>query len=453
MRNGWAFFEHQTLYRFRLPEDYADKEKHGILTRMFRTCFLHRNKKFEKVEPGENKVPSRLYPVNTPHKQLGDFGLGIGLYFSNLRALILISLLCGFISMGNILYFASDRYDENNSSEWLSFETFTLAGSAACSDNEWVPCPDCHCSKPWLREEDLFLRLNRCALATNEKGEELQFALKNKCDGTTYLLAASNFATVSCICLCTFLMGRYMKREEVKFDEDVQTAQDYSIQIKNPPDDAKDPEEWRSFFKDNFDGAQAVVCTCAVENDLLVKSLVQRRELIRKIHSLQPGESMKMLDIAKKAAHIRRERTLFGSLKAKIIPDIPECYDKLVSLKGLVEGLAQLDYPVTNVFITFETEEEQRRVLEKLSVGYRAAKANNQGALSDKKYLFRGNIVLDVYEPEEPSTIRWQDLNATIGARLKQQVYTLVYTLVLLAAVFYIIFVINLKNPVWATYT
>ena len=251
---------------------------------------------------------------------------------------------------------------------------------------------------------------------------------------------------------CMFLLGRYMREEEVKFDEDEQTAQDYSILIRNPPKDAKDPEEWRAFFKDNFDGAEAVVCTCAVENDHLVKALVERREIIRTIHSIQPGESMEMLKIAKKAAKMRRERTAVQRILATVVKGLPELFDRLVSLKGRVEGLAQLEYPVTNVFITFETEEDQRRVLSNLSVGYKTAKKNDKSALKDPKFLFRGEHVLDVVEPEEPSTIRWQDLNSSIAQRTKEKAYTLVYTLALLALAFYIIYVINLKNSIWATY-
>jgi hypothetical protein len=41
----------------------------------------------QAAEPGEKGRPTRLYdPIFTPHKQLGHFGLGIGLYFSTLRA-------------------------------------------------------------------------------------------------------------------------------------------------------------------------------------------------------------------------------------------------------------------------------------------------------------------------------------------------------------------------------
>ena len=56
----------------------------------------------------------------------------------------------------------------------------------------------------------------------------------------------------------------------VAFDEDEQMAQDYSIVICNPPHDPYDPQLWKDFFHDIFDGAHATACTIGVTNDLLV---------------------------------------------------------------------------------------------------------------------------------------------------------------------------------------
>ena len=451
LKKGWAFFEHQTLYRYSVGEG-KDKQELSTLKSFLRMMLKHKDKIYNKAQPGELYKPTKLYPLTVPHNQLGDFGLGIGLYFSNLRALILVTLVCGFISIYNILYYASSTYDAKNAMEKLWFKTFTLAGSAICSDTEWVPCPDCTCTGFPMTAPSLALPYNRYAYAVdNETGETLKFALKNNCDDINYGLVATSCVTVLCMFVSVMVMGYFMKEEEIKFDEDEQTCQDYSIQIKNPPEDAKDPEEWRTYFKDNFN-AQVRVCTCAVENDLLVKSLVQRRETIRTIHRLQPGKSIEMLALAKTAADIRRKRSLMQRIIAKVVPGIPEHYDKLVSVKGLVEGLAQLEYHVKNVFVTFETEEDQRKVLTALSVGYNNARKNNVDALDDPKYAFKGKV-LDVCEPEEPNTIRWQDLNSSLITRLKQQVWTFLYTLVLLATTFVIVFFVNQKNDLWASYT
>lgn len=47
------------------------------------------------MEPG-----GELYPLNTPLRDLGDFGLGVGLYFSSRIAMVLVFAIIGmrFIS-------------------------------------------------------------------------------------------------------------------------------------------------------------------------------------------------------------------------------------------------------------------------------------------------------------------------------------------------------------------
>lgn len=100
---------------------------------------------------------------------------------------------------------------------------------------------------------------NRCGDIVDENGKTLRVALKNDCDGTVRQLGAVNFITVILLLIATTLLGEYLRRQEVQFDEDEQTAQDYSIRITNPPADATDPEEWRRFFLENCDGAQVTV--------------------------------------------------------------------------------------------------------------------------------------------------------------------------------------------------
>lgn len=267
-----------------------------------------------------------------------------------------------------------------------------------------------------------------------DEAGNLTFALRNNCDGTPWQLAAVNYSTVMWLMLATFLLGFYLRRQEIAFDEDEQTAQDYSVIVTNPPEDAKDPEEWRRFFEDNFNGAQLTVCTIAVDNDLLVQTLVERRERLRKIHNMQePGSSMKMLDLARVAAEQERGRGFWGRVMAMVVPGIPEHFARLVALNAKVEGLAQLAYPATNVFLTFETEKDQRHVLENLSVGKIKSDRNDARALSDPKYLFRGEHVLAVEEPDEPNTVRWQDLNAGAWKMFKERCLTTLCTLLSVA--------------------
>lgn len=153
------------------------------------------------------------------------------------------------------------------------------------------PCPDCSASQ----FEDNLDRLGNATIGNimANKDENVTFALRNDCDGATLQQGMVNYGTLIFVLLGIVAMNIYQKHMEVKYDEDEQTAQDYSIVIKNPPPDATDPEEWRLFFRYNFHGLHTTACTIAVDNDLLVRCLVKRRECMRKIEmKVEPGTSL-----------------------------------------------------------------------------------------------------------------------------------------------------------------
>jgi hypothetical protein len=76
--------------------------------------------KFDISVPGEDKYETEFYhPVTTPLNQMGDFGLGVGLYFSTLRAMTVLMLLAGLMNIPNFLYFGSDEY--SNSQEGVAW--------------------------------------------------------------------------------------------------------------------------------------------------------------------------------------------------------------------------------------------------------------------------------------------------------------------------------------------
>jgi len=449
LEKAWAYFEHVALYRYLVPPDEGNKQKKNICVRAFRKLFMKGNKKFEKAEPGEDDAPTRLYsPIFTPHKQLGDFGLGIGLYFSTLRAFAIITFVAGLFSIYNIMYFASDDYLPYEYQEKIP--TLTI-GSAICMKTSYVPCETCDCLPSEGNIEFGQFPPDRCAIDPNTNQT---FVLRNDCDATPWQLGAVNFGSVIFLLVATMLLGRYLKHQEVQFDEDEQTAQDYSVKISNPPPDAKDPDEWKRFFQENCDGAHVTVCTIAVDNDFLVRTLVERRERLRTIANMQePGSSMNMLDLARVAAQEERKRNFWQRLLAMVAPGIPEHFSRLVALNAKVEGLAQLDFPVTNIFLTFETEKDQRNVLTSLSVGSLKADRNDTKAVSDPKYLFRGKHVLNVSEADEPNTVRWQDLNAGAWQKFKERAFTMICTIVAIVLVAFLIDVVNNVSSIGAAFT
>ena len=228
-------------------------------------------------------------------------------------------------------------------------------------------------------------------------------------------------------------------------------AQDYSIRITNPPGDAIDPEEWRQYFREQCDGAEVTVCTCALDNDLLVQALVKRRETFRSIRNALPsGTPLDVLSLAQIAAEQERKRSVMDSIIGKILPGVPENFAFLVIMNARIQALAQLKYYTTQVYISFEKEEDQRHVLETLTVGTFRAKRNIKSALPDPKYLFRGKHVLNVEKATEPNTIHWDQLNVSGTRKFLQQCLTNFITLGSIVAVALVVRAANEWNALFA---
>lgn len=282
LESAWAYFEHVALPRYiSVPKELGWTKK-NIFIRFVRKCFMKGNKQLQRAEPGEKELETALYhPIFTPHKQLGDFGLGIGLYFSTLRAITVLMLLAGLLNTANIVYFNSPEYNNPENVRVINetLKTF-VQGSAICTDTSWVLCTDCE------NHTDSFGE--RVVRGRNEDAVTY-FALRNNCEGATIQQGLISYATLLFIMIGTIILNVYLTRMEVAFDEDEQTSQDYSVIVENPPHDATNPQEWHDFFKEKF-GAHVTACTVAVDNDLLIRTLVTRRELLRKIELLvDPG--------------------------------------------------------------------------------------------------------------------------------------------------------------------
>ena len=121
---GWHFFEHFTLGRYLDPS-----------LSNFR---LYKPDLYKKVNPGKSGAKTFLYPLFVPEDQLADFGIGVGMYFINLRILASIFLVAFIINMPLYIYFRSGDY--SNFQDGISF---FLKGSAICTEQDWKPCPEC----------------------------------------------------------------------------------------------------------------------------------------------------------------------------------------------------------------------------------------------------------------------------------------------------------------------
>jgi uncharacterized membrane protein YqjE len=275
--------------------------------------------------------------------------------------------------------------------------------------------------------------------------EYLFFALKNNCNGATLQQGFINYATIFLFIAGTLVIRSKQNRLEVSFDEDEQTAQDYSIAVLNPPDDACDPEEWKQFFEHHFN-CKVTVCTVGLANDDLVQHLTTRREILHQLElMLPPGTPLNKRSLKAEAMKASKNATF----NSRFSTGVPDLYVKLkVTNTQLKQELKETKaLPTTNVFVTFETEKGQREVLQALTVGIIAAHNNDTTSLSDPKWLFRGSRVLEVVEPGEPSTIRWQELNATKTRTVMSLLATSLATFFLIVIGYVIISVVYPTEP------
>lgn len=452
IEKAWAYFERMTLPRHKyIPKNQPepapdDREVPNVssfdsLTSSIRKSFFKGDIDLARANPGEDSYETVLYhPITTPLKQMGDFGIGVGLYFATLLAMTVMMILAGLMNIPNFMYFGSEEYSDGQ----IGVSWF-LKGSAICNVHEWVPCPECDADEFKGISERLVLSVNN----TNGGGP-ITFALRNNCDGAVFRVGMVNFGTTILVLVGVIAMRIYLKKKEVEFDLDEQTAQDYSIAVRNPPDDAVSPEEWRDFFMTNFHGSHVTCCTVAVDNDDLIHALVARRELLKRIEDSLPDEHDFSIENLKKiAGDIEAESNLFQRVLAKLSGGIPASVHKLVVLNDKIVELSQQAWPASTVFVTFENEKAQRFVLEKMLVSQIDANRQNQSAVKDPNLLFRGEHVCFVEEPAEPSAIRWQDLGVT-KKEIAIKFLTTGFVFVLLAVSFYVIQLLH--NEVGTTF-
>jgi hypothetical protein len=285
----------------------------------------------------------------------------------------------------------------------------------------------------------------RCCITgtttVNPDGElqTLTFALKNTCDGATMDVGIYNLASVGWVLLALLAMTIYQKRKQKQLDEKALTPQDYSVEIWNPPEDATEPEEWKDFFESRFK-CHVTCCTVTIDNDLLVKTLAERREVIALLEEkVREGTMLNSIKLSELAAKIEHGRRFLGNLKSRINPGIPELTGRLTVLNAKIQGLTQQEYIATRVFCTFEMESMQRQVLSEMMVGSMTAYRNNTHKINPS-LLFRGERVLLVREAEEPSTIRWTDLDEQSGTRIRQLTITTFIGMVCVGAVALLIY-------------
>jgi len=340
----------------------------------------------ERAGAGESDCLTELYaPLSTPERELGSFGIGIGVYFSSLRWFAIILFISGVLNLPSMNYYSSEGKGYFNS---LNDVPKMYRGSAVCANVTWVACSDCDAS-----------HFGADRVRVNEKTGEQEF-LKNDCLFDEIFHGIFDSLSLFFQIIAIGALQIYQKREIVNYDENEQTAQDYSLLVKNPPEDALDPDEWRSFFAQfSVTGEGPIFVTVALNNGKLLLAHVEHRKLFDKIEGKLP-HGIEMLD---------REqiREIAEQLKDK---KMEKMLMKLDILENEIRILRQEKFKASAVYVSFNTEVGQRRALNKLSTG----KLNVWGLRDPPSDLplFHGRV-LDVKEPDEPSSVRWKDLGVS----------------------------------------
>eukprot|EP00547_Thalassionema_nitzschioides_P018175 CAMPEP_0194240440 /NCGR_PEP_ID=MMETSP0158-20130606/6609_1 /TAXON_ID=33649 /ORGANISM="Thalassionema nitzschioides, Strain L26-B" /LENGTH=936 /DNA_ID=CAMNT_0038975135 /DNA_START=42 /DNA_END=2852 /DNA_ORIENTATION=+ len=412
---GWAYFEHMILPRHFVHPEEGSKDIR------------------QKAEPGEATAETCLYSVwSTPEKDLADLGVGIGIYFFTLRCLAIVLFLAGLINIPNLLFYNSDFYNHDEEGG----VPYVLQSSAICTDHHWAACPTCD-REQWNyfpRTMDRYAESS----STASDGTKLKFIKINLCN-FGYFLGLFNwisivFTSVALYIICFIII----KRREVQYDEAQQTSTDYSIAVENPPKDAHDAEQWRKFFS-QF--GHVTCCTVAIDNEDLVKALMERRLLMFQMQQLLPpgviafDKSDLGLMAEKTLPLVWWQKMMFMSNGEKLRSQIAKLDEKIMELSS-----SEKKPDVSQIFITFETEEAQRAALRRLTVRRWDTLVMNNNIINNSSarlpdenlLLYDGKHILKVTEPPEPSAVRWQDLDDSIQRRLAVLFVTSILTLLLI---------------------
>jgi hypothetical protein len=203
-----------------------------------------------------------------------------------------------------------------------------------------------------------------------------------------------------------------------KLDESLQTISDYSLEVKDPPYDADNPDEWYEFFS-RFGSVRYI--SIIRRNDEIIEKLFEKHKCLHKIETVQ---HILEEQNEKNEVNNLQDHSKYNQMWLKRL-------DKLHrNLTDLNNELAQLylkSYKVCRVFVTYEYEEHQRLALANLEVPDLYAKFDLKD-LSNAKALFRRSSVLNVVEPQEPDNIMWGHLSYEYN-NLKFLRYILSYAL------------------------
>eukprot|EP00529_Nitzschia_sp_RCC80_P003922 CAMPEP_0113487328 /NCGR_PEP_ID=MMETSP0014_2-20120614/25452_1 /TAXON_ID=2857 /ORGANISM="Nitzschia sp." /LENGTH=1050 /DNA_ID=CAMNT_0000381021 /DNA_START=457 /DNA_END=3609 /DNA_ORIENTATION=- /assembly_acc=CAM_ASM_000159 len=456
LKKAWAYYEHVTL-----PRHFVDTATSGGAGGLGGSANgigggSGTKAHFRRAEPGEHLERTELYnPFTTPQKSFIEWGTGVDLYFVSVIFFAALMFVAALMNVAAMLFYASEDYNggfpKDTVTNALTGTTTKLAGtlglSAICTNTQWVVCTDCT-SDQWDRDPTRFAEgfLDNSSTPTT-------LVVRNFCTGTQFENAFTNYATLLFAVVGISVISFYLRVRGVRFDEDKVTTTDYSINIKNPPPNAYDPDEWKDFFSQfATDGDQVTCVTITLNNELLMRKIFYYRnfrgQLLRRIpddtdiDDVETTEQViKAYMVSGKSSYIIEKGWVGWIIKKLVAPPMnifgmmlpsDKLYERMKVLKEEIKVLQEKDYTASQVFVTFETEEGQRTALAALKVGLLDLYRQNKHAVSSE-CLFRGEILLNVIQPAEPNAVRWLDLDQSPIRIFIMSTVTLIATLFMIA--------------------
>jgi len=184
--------------------------------------------------------------------------------------------------------------------------------------------------------------------------------------------------------------------------------------------------------------------TVLLNNGPLLRAIMTRRTLRKNLMNWFPGTNIdNEEELRKKVASHQWKATSCIELLIKcaikpivkpfgLLLYVPEIIQRLQDVDKQIIELQKVDYEVTDVIVTFETEDGQRLALETLSCGRIDIRTQRIRSRKEEE-LFRGKHILDCEQPDEPSAMRYLDIDTSYMRNALQQTITFAITLGLVA--------------------
>jgi hypothetical protein len=236
---------------------------------------------YRLARPGElmdeKGRPAILYDFwRTPAEALDEFGIGVSLYFRILRAIILVCLICGCISV--LAMYQNQRHQVASDNG-----AFTSSGCLKTPQDPILPTVNETASS--------FMFLNPVPFATTQRHSTVANTTQSYQLYTPFRILGSVYGTTArdlrlsrqglsdliisgLLIILTAMAGIAMKHQIQKIDVSQQTTKDYSVVITNPPLEIEDPQEYYDFFS-QF--GEIVLITVAKTNGHILRIFAKKK--------------------------------------------------------------------------------------------------------------------------------------------------------------------------------